>query len=144
GRNAKATPDVATAKNSVIAIGADAVITSGEDKIQLGTGTNSTNHTMQVCNYTLLDTSTGTIPTDRLTKVNTTITLAAADWSSNTQTVTVNGVTSTSIVWVSPDPTDQSAYVSAGILCSAQGTDSLTFTATTTPSADIDVVVVAM
>lgn len=79
-----------------------------------------------------------------ITKVNTTITLAAADWSSNTQTVTVNGVTSTSVVLVAPDPADTTDYVSAGILCTAQGTNSLTFTATTTPSADIDVVVVAM
>lgn len=79
-----------------------------------------------------------------ITKVNSTITLAAAGWSSNTQTVTVNGVTSTSVVFVAPDPADTTDYVSAGILCTAQGSNSLTFTATTTPSADIDVVVVAM
>lgn len=79
-----------------------------------------------------------------ITKVNTTVTLTSAGWSSNTQTVTVNGVTSTSVVFVAPDPADTTDYVSAGILCTAQGTNSLTFTATTTPSADIDVVVVAM
>lgn len=119
--------------------------------IQIGHGTNSEAGSLYIgtaynnadVNYKLLD-SDGTIPTARLTKVNSTITLVAADWSGGSQTVTVSGVTSSSIVWVSPDPTDQSAYVSAGILCTAQGTDSLTFTATTTPSADIDVVVVAM
>lgn len=79
-----------------------------------------------------------------VTKVNTTITLAAADWSSNSQTVSVTGVSSTSVVFVAPDPADTTDYVSAGILCTAQGSNSLTFTATTTPSADIDVVVVAM
>lgn len=120
--------------------------------IQLSTNTsafmsNSVSNTMKVANangnYEMMS-ADGTIPTARLTKVNTTITLAAADWSSNTQTVTVNGVTSTSVVFVAPDPADTTDYVSAGILCTAQGTNSLTFTATTTPSTDIDVVVVAM
>ena len=86
----------------------------------------------------------GTIPTARLTKVNTTVTLTSAGWSGGSQTVSVSGVTSTSVVFVAPDPSDTADYVSAGILCSAQGTNSLTFTATTTPSVDIDVVVVAM
>lgn len=86
----------------------------------------------------------GTIPTARLTKVNSTITLTAAGWSSNTQTVTVNGVTSTSVVLVAPDPSDTADYVSAGILCTSQTTDSLTFTATTTPTNDIDVNIVCL
>lgn len=76
--------------------------------------------------------------------VNTTVTLAAADWSAGTQTVTVNGITATSVVWVSPDPSDQADYVAGGILCTAQAANSLTFTASTTPTNDIDVVVVAM
>lgn len=76
--------------------------------------------------------------------VNTTITLASANWSSNSQTVNVTGITATGIVFVSPDPTDQSAYTSAGITCSAQGAGTLTFTCDTTPSADIDVNVVCL
>ena len=76
--------------------------------------------------------------------VNTTITLASANWSSNSQTVNVNGVTATGIVFVSPDPTDQSAYTSAGIICSAQAAGSLEFTCTNTPTNDIDVVVVML
>lgn len=86
----------------------------------------------------------GTVPTARLTKVNTTITLTAAGWSNGSQTVSVSGITSTGVVFVSPDPTDQADYVAAGILCTAQATDSLTFTCDTTPSSDIDVVVVQM
>ena len=86
----------------------------------------------------------GTIPTARLTKVNSTITLAAADWSGGSQTVTVNGVTSTGIIFVSPDPTDQAAYTSAGIVCTAQAADSLTFTATSTPASDLMVNVVML
>ena len=77
-------------------------------------------------------------------QVNATITLAAADWSSNTQTVNVTGMTATGVVMVSPDPTDQSAYTSAGILCTAQAAGTLTFTCDTVPSADIDVNVVCL
>lgn len=134
-----------------IALGYNAQSTA-TNAIQIGSdgvtaATNSDANTFKVGNangnFEMMS-ADGTVPTARLTKVNTTVTLTAAGWSSNTQTVTVSGVTSSSIVWVSPDPTDQSAYVSAGILCTAQGTDSLTFTATTIPSVDIDVVVVAM
>jgi hypothetical protein len=86
----------------------------------------------------------GTIPTARLTKVNSTVTLTSAGWSSNTQTVNVTGMTATGVVMVSPDPTDQSAYTSAGILCTAQASGTLTFTCDTTPSGDIDVNVVML
>jgi len=79
-----------------------------------------------------------------VTKVNTTITLTAAGWSSNTQTVSVTGMTATGVVWVSPDPSDQSAYTSAGILCTAQAAGTLTFTCDTVPSGDIDVNVVML
>lgn len=108
---------------------------------------NMTPNTFMVTNtngeYEMMS-ANGTIPTGRLTKVNTTITLASADWSANSQTVNVTGITATGIVFVSPDPTDQSAYTSAGIICSAQGAGTLTFTCDTTPSADIDVVVVML
>lgn len=117
--------------------------------IQLGgsSKTNSDANTFKVGNengnFEMMS-ADGTIPTARLTKVNTTITLAAADWSSNTQTVSVTGVTATGIVFVSPDPTDQSAYTSAGIICSAQAAGTLTFTCSTTPSADLSVNVVML
>lgn len=115
--------------------------------IQIGIGTNSDANTFKVSNangnFEMMS-ADGTIPTARLTKVNTTITLAAADWSSNTQTVSVSGVTSTSVVLVAPDPSDTADYVAAGILCTSQTTDSLTFTATTTPTNDIDVNIVCL
>lgn len=119
--------------------------------IQLGNGTNNTSGTLAVAlstgsgwtNYELLS-SDGTIPTARLTKVNSTITLTAAGWSSNTQTVNVTGMTATGVVFVSPDPTDQADYTSAGILCAAQAAGTLTFTCSTTPTNDIDVVVVML
>lgn len=76
--------------------------------------------------------------------VNTTVTLAVADWSNNEQTVTVSGVKADSVVFVSPAPASASDYASAGILCTAQAADSLTFTCTTTPSNAINVNVVCM
>ena len=129
------------------AIGKGAV-TSARGAIQIGEGTNSTAGTVcfgfEGTNYTILD-ANKQIPTDRLTKVNSTITIAVADWNGGTTvTKTVTGMTATGVVLVSPDPTDQAAYTSAGIICTAQAADSLTFTATTTPSADIDVNVVCL
>ena len=135
-----------------IAIGRHARVTAS-NAIQIAANitavskTNSDANTFKVANangnYEIMS-ADGTIPTARLTKVNTTITLAAADWSSNTQTVNVTGMTATGVVMVSPDPTDQSAYTSAGILCTAQAAGTLTFTCDTVPSADIDVNVVCL
>lgn len=71
-----------------------------------------------------------------------TLTLAAADWSTNTQTVTASNVTATNTVFASPAPASQSDYTTAGIICTAQAAGTLTFTCTTTPSADITVNVV--
>ena len=84
------------------------------------------------------------ILTDASSADSLTVTLVAANWSANSQTVTVNGVTSTSVVLVAPDPTDTADYVAAGILCTSQTTNSLTFTATTTPTNDIDVNIVCL
>lgn len=136
--------------NSSIAIGSNAN-TGAAGAIQISSRftptTNSDANTFKVANnngnFELMS-ADGTIPTARLTKVNTTITLTAAGWSNGSQTVSVSGITSTGVVFVSPDPTDQTDYTTAGIICTAQATDSLTFTCDTTPSSDIDVVVVQM
>lgn len=97
--------------------------------------------------YKIFD-SDGTIPKERLTNVVTTPStmpeLTVAGWSNNTQTVTVTGVTATNTVFVSPAPASASDYASAGIICTAQGTDSLTFTCTTVPTNAITVNVVIM
>lgn len=69
----------------------------------------------------------------------TTATLTSAGWSSNTQTVTVSGVTTTNNVLISASPSSTEDYVAAGILCTAQAANSLTFTCITVPSNDITV-----
>lgn len=133
-----------------IAIGSDAHTTTN-NSIQLNVSgsakTNSDTNTFKVANtngnFEIMS-ADGTVPTARLTKVNTTATLAVADWSSSTQTVTVSGVKADSVVFVSPAPASASDYASAGILCTAQAADSLTFTCTTTPTSAITVNVVCM
>lgn len=71
-------------------------------------------------------------------------TLAVADWSSNTQTVTVNGVTASNTVIVSPAPASAVEYAACGILCTTQGTDSLTFTCIAVPANALTVNVVIL
>jgi len=71
-----------------------------------------------------------------------TVTLTVAGWSSDAQTVTATGVTSSNTVIVSPSPSDMEDYTDAGIVCTAQGTNTLTFECDTTPSSAIDVNVV--
>ena len=71
-----------------------------------------------------------------------TVTLTVVGWSSDAQTVTATGVTSSNTVIVAPIPSDMSDYTDAGIVCTAQGTNTLTFECDTTPSSAIDVNVV--
>lgn len=73
-----------------------------------------------------------------------TVTLTSANWSNNEITVTATWVTASNTVIVSPDPSSITDYTDAKIYCSAQGTNSLTFTCDTAPSNDIDVNVVIL
>lgn len=66
-----------------------------------------------------------------------TVTLLASGWTNNTQTVTVTGMNDTKSVMVSSN----SEY---GIECTAQGTNSLTFTCGVTPVTDVTVDIVHM
>lgn len=66
-----------------------------------------------------------------------TATLTPANWSSSSQTVAVDGVTAENTVIVSPAPAFADAYTEAGIVCTAQAENSLTFTCTDTPSGAI-------
>lgn len=71
-----------------------------------------------------------------------TVTLTVAGWSSDAQTVTATGVTSSNTVIISPSPSNMEEYIDAGIVCTAQGTNALTFECDTTPTSAIDVNVV--
>ena len=67
------------------------------------------------------------------------ITLAAASWSGGEQTVAVTGLTDHSDIIISPDPASFSEYSTSGVYCSAQATNSLTFTCATDPENDLTV-----
>lgn len=75
------------------------------------------------------------------------VTLTVAGWDAfaKTQTVTVNGVLadeSAQLIQPMPAMASQSSYYGAGVLCSGQAANSLTFTCQTVPTADLTVYVV--
>ena len=73
------------------------------------------------------------------------ITLSASGWSSNTQTVTVSGVSAdetAQLIMPVPALASQTAYYEAGILVTGQAANSLTFTCQTAPTENITVYVV--
>ena len=74
-----------------------------------------------------------------------TATLPASGWSSNTQTVTVQGVLadeSAQLIQPMPAMVSQTAYYEAGILCTGQAANQLTFTCQNVPTEDLTVYVV--
>ena len=78
--------------------------------------------------------------------VSTAVTLSASGWnsSSKTQTVTVSGVLADEtkqLITPAPAAASQAAYYNAGIRCTNQAANSLTFTAKTIPTADLTVYV---
>lgn len=64
-------------------------------------------------------------------------TLTTANWSSNTQTVNVAGVTASNAVVVSASPASYLSYSEFGVYCSAQGAGTLTFTCDSTPDVNL-------
>lgn len=66
-----------------------------------------------------------------------TVSIAATEWSGNTCTKSVIGVTSSNTVIVSFAPENKTEWTKADIYCSAQGPNTLTFTCTNTPIATI-------
>lgn len=74
------------------------------------------------------------------------VTLTAAGWDSSTktQTCTVSGVTAFNIVIVAPSPDSQDAYTKAGVKCTAQAENSLTFTCKSVPTEALTVNIVIM
>ncbi len=63
-----------------------------------------------------------------------TASLTTAGWSNDSQTVSAAGVTASNTVIVAPAPASAAAWAAAGIVCTAQGAGTLTFTCTTAPT----------
>ena len=80
------------------------------------------------------------------TPVSTTVTLSASGWDSSakTQTVTVSGVLADEtkqLITPTPAASSQAAYYNAGIRCTGQSANELTFTAETVPTEDLTIYV---
>ena len=71
-------------------------------------------------------------------------TLTVAGWSNGSQTITVSGVSASGNVLVAPSPASQDAYAAAGVRCTAQAANSLTFTCKTAPMEALTVNVVLL
>mgnify|MGYP007108759203 FL=1 len=74
------------------------------------------------------------------------LTLTAAGWDSDgAQTVAAQGVVASEaaqLIMPMPETSvadNQTAYIAAGVLCTGQGTNTLTFTCQTTPDTDLTV-----
>lgn len=67
------------------------------------------------------------------------VTLSTSSWSSNTQTVSVDGLKDTDVVIPGPASASYLAYGESAVRCTAQQTGSLTFTCTDVPSEDLTV-----
>lgn len=75
---------------------------------------------------------------------NLTITLPVSEWSDNTQSVTVTNMNTTKSVIVQANSETVEAYSGAGIKCTAQSTNTLTFTCESVPTTDIKVDIIHM
>ena len=68
-----------------------------------------------------------------------TVTLTAAGWADNTQTVSVSSATATNIKVISPAPASVDEYASCGVKATTEGTGTITFACTTVPKNDLTV-----
>lgn len=73
-----------------------------------------------------------------------TVSLPAAGWAENGQTVNVGGVTAGNTILVGYSPDSFESYSDAGIRCTGQGEGTLTFVCESTPDADVNVNVVIL
>ena len=69
------------------------------------------------------------------------VTIATSDWSSQTCTKSVSGVTSSNNIVVAPDPASYLAYGEAQIRATAQGSGTVTFACESVPDSSISVIV---
>lgn len=94
--------------------------------------------------------SPGNIPTssavstfvDNKLPIETTIMIAVSDWSNNSCTKQISGVTASNTVIIAPAPSSISVAANANFYCSAQASDSLTFQVSQTPTASVTVNIV--
>ena len=92
-----------------------------------------------------LTTSVTTIVQNELTNRNVpgksriTVTLNASSWDNLSQSVMASGVTADNDLVISPASSSHDAYVEAGVRCTAQTSNRLTFICTEKPSSNLSV-----
>lgn len=87
----------------------------------------------------------GKVPVSQLPISTATVTLSASGWTDSLQTVTVTGVSadeSKQLITPTPASASLEAYNEAGVMCTAQAENSLTFKASEVPTVDLQVFVV--
>ena len=80
----------------------------------------------------------GKLPTE------TTVTIATNDWSNNSCTKNVTGVTASNTIIVSPAPASLSVAAEKGVYATGQGNGTITFSCGTVPSSTITMNIVIM
>ena len=65
------------------------------------------------------------------------VTLSAGGWAGENQTVAFPGMTGSTTIIVAAAPENYDPYAKAGVYCSAQGADSLTFSCKSAPEGDL-------
>lgn len=78
-------------------------------------------------------------PDDFVKKSRLTITLSSSGWSNLSQSVTASGVTTDTDVIVSPVSGSHDAYCEAGVRCTGQASNQLTFSCLEKPSSNLSV-----
>ena len=78
-------------------------------------------------------------PSGGVTMSTTTCTLGTSGWTSDSITVNATGVTASNNVIVAPAPASAADYAAAGIVCTAQGAGTLTFSRTSANDSSITV-----
>lgn len=68
-----------------------------------------------------------------------TVILSVSDWSDNTVTKTVTGMTTSSNIIVAAAPANHMAYAQAGVRCQEQFLEGLTFVCENTPTEELTV-----
>jgi hypothetical protein len=118
--------------SSSIAIG-NSAIASGNNSIQLGTGSNISANTLNFMGHQLVN-SSGKIPTERIIErfFSHTVSILTSDWneSSKEVVVSVTGILSDSLIWVSPlasSDANLTAYTRSNVRAIAQGENVITF-----------------
>jgi hypothetical protein len=130
-------------EDKTISLGYNAA-NSGMDSIQIGEGFNGSNGVLQVWQHKLLDKETGYIPQERLGFMQTVIAVIPSDWNTitNKYIAEIQGITSNSIIWVSPDTSSSTNflnYIEFEVRAVQQSSGLLVFECTTIPTSTLSI-----